>query len=317
MLPQIACAKSSSSRRGRWSLILGSLVLFALPTWFVAAQSQDAKPKPSDVTAAKKGPPEVKSATPAGVTEPLLSRTPHGSPTLTAVAAASSQTGSPQVEFFPELSKKEQGILQQLDMPTTFDFTDESLDGVRETIIQRHRFDILIDKVELEEESIALDATDITLKVNEIPLRSALNLLLGGKNLAYVIEDDVMKIITKTAYATDRLTRTYPVRDLMPDLPADDLPNFQSLMEAIKQGVTPGDWKDAPDSRPATTYPAPVAYVVPGETANAKPPPAPACTITMVPASGSLVIHQTWQGHDEVLKLLRSLRLAKNLSPRK
>ncbi len=292
MLPKIARLKSSSSRRGRWSLILGSLALFALPTWFAAAQSQDVKPKPVDAAG-------VKSASPATVTADA------------AAAAATAQTESLQVEFFPELSQKEKHIVEQLDLPTTFDFTDESLDGVRETVMERHGFDILIERDELEEESIASDAADLTLKVNEVPLRSALKLLLGRKNLAYVIEDDVLKITTQSAYANDRLTRIYPVRDLTDNKPDD----FQSLMEAIRQGVTPGFWKDT------SSFPAPAAaYTAPGtfgggvtgaqrkETTS---------TISMVPASGSLVIHQSWQGHDEVLKLLRALRKAKNLSPRK
>jgi hypothetical protein len=112
-------------------------------------------------------------------------------------------------------SKKEEKIVLELDKPTTFDFTDESLDGVRETIMERHGFDIVIDKTKLEEESIATDATDITLKVNEISLKNALKLLLDGKNLTYVIENEVMKITTKTDGILKRPLRVYNVGDLV------------------------------------------------------------------------------------------------------
>ncbi|MDB5340398.1 MAG: hypothetical protein JWN70_6017, partial [Planctomycetaceae bacterium] len=112
-------------------------------------------------------------------------------------------------------SKKEEKIVRELDKPTTFDFTDESLEGVRDTIVERHGFDIVIDKVKLEEESVATDATDITLKVSEISLKNALKLLLDSKNLTYVIENEVMKITTKTDGIAKRPLRVYNVGDLV------------------------------------------------------------------------------------------------------
>ncbi|MDB5335943.1 MAG: domain containing CoxE-like protein [Planctomycetaceae bacterium] len=112
-------------------------------------------------------------------------------------------------------SKKEEKIVRELDKPTTFDFTDESLDGVKDTIMERHGFDIVIDKAKLEEESVATDATDITLKVSEISLKNALKLLLDAKNLTYVIENEVMKITTKTDGIAKRPLRVSNVGDLV------------------------------------------------------------------------------------------------------
>ena len=81
--------------------------------------------------------------------------------------------------------------------------------------MERHGFDIVIDKAKLEEESIATDATDITLKVSEISLKNALKLLLDGKALTYTIENEVMKITTKTEGITKRPLRVYNVGDLV------------------------------------------------------------------------------------------------------
>jgi hypothetical protein len=270
MLPKIARLQPGSPSRGRWCLIVLSLALFALPTWFVDAQTPEAKTLPAQSQ------------------------------------ARSPQVDPPAVEFFPELSIKEQAIARKLDTPITFDFTDETLNGIQETIMDRHGFDIMFDKTNLEGESIATDAADVTVKVNEIPLRSALRLLLRTKKLAWVIEDDVLKITTETAYQGDRLTRTYPVRDLT----GDEVSDFQSLMEAIRQGVTPGSWNETPHPGSVPSLSAPAA---PSTTKGKMP----VSTISMVPATGSLVIHQSWQGHDEVLKLLRALRKAKKLSPGK
>ncbi|MES2792401.1 MAG: hypothetical protein V4719_22480, partial [Planctomycetota bacterium] len=110
-------------------------------------------------------------------------------------------------------SKKEEKIVRELDKPTTFDFVDESLDGVRDTIMERHGFDIVVDKAKLEEDSIATDATDINLKVSDISLKNALKLLLDQKNLTYIIENEVMKITTKTEGIGKRPLRVYNVGD--------------------------------------------------------------------------------------------------------
>lgn len=314
MLPKIARLKSGLPRRARWGLTVCSLALFALPTWFVAAQSEDVKLKPVAPAASKTTTTEVKSTGKSAASDAAaVSEQPATLSAVATDAAGTTQSAPSAVEFFPELSQKEQFILSELDKPTTFDFTDESLDGVREALMERHGFDILIDKAKLEEASVTTDATDLTLRVNEVPLRSALRLLLRGKNLAYVIEDDVMKITTEIAYATDRLTRTYPVSDLVADLPGADVPDFQSLMEAIRQGVTPGCWKESANWNSGAQYSAPIGPLTGGPQLGGG---GPVATISMVPASSSLVIHQTWQGHDEVLKLLRALRKAKKLSPR-
>ena len=280
MLQKIVRLKFSCSRRGLWSLILGSLALFALPPWFAMAQSQDDKPKSFKAAASKKLQTEVKPATKDG--------------TRNATTAAG-QLDRTQVEFYPEPSAKEKEIIRLLDMPATFTFTKESLVVVADTVMKQHGFDILIDEVKLPEQGVRMDAKDITLKVANMPLRSALRNMLQPKNLAYVVEDDVLKITTKVEYENVWLTRTYPVRDLAGVEPE----GYKSLMEAIKQGVTPGVWKDA------------VAASAAGANLRFHNN---TCTISIVPASGSLMIRHSWHGHDEVLKQLRALRKAKNLS---
>ncbi len=290
MLPQIARLNSPLSRRSRWSLVLGAIALLALPTWCVNAQSPDEKPE-------SKALPAPTPAAAAAV-EPTLS------PVAAKPAAGAGQSRPSAVEFLPRYSAQEQQIELELEKNTTLDFTDESLDGVRDTIMERHGFNIIIDKVLLEEDSIATDATDINLKVSEIPLRSALKLLLQPKRLTFVIEDSVLKITTGSVSVSQYLTRTYPVPDLVGEVTADfgdKTAQFKLLMEAIKLGVTPRAWMDAgltESGKPG----------MPGK--PAKPNDAVA-TISMVPASGSLVIRQSWEGHEEVLKLLRALRQAK------
>lgn len=247
MLPKIAMLNSGPSHCGRLSLVLCSLILFALPTWFVAAQSPGA-----DVVRTALSP--------------------------------------PLVEFLPPLSQAEQAIERELDSLTSFDFTDETLDGVREVLARRHKIDIIYDHPSLEFESESSESAVLTLKVNNIPLRSALKLLLQQPGLAFFVEDDVLKIVPDTGYGNGGGTRTYPVRDLV----GEDAVNYQLLMKAIQEGADPLSWKGA-------TIPEGSYYDKGSSFA----------TISILPASGSLVIRQTWDGHAEVLKLLRSLRQAK------
>jgi hypothetical protein len=72
---------------------------------------------------------------------------------------------------------------------------------------------IVIDERALEEEAISLDE-QITLQLQTpVSFRSALKLVLEPLNLTYVIEDEVMRITTKTNSAN--VTRVYPVGDLV------------------------------------------------------------------------------------------------------
>lgn len=204
---------------------------------------------------------------------------------------------APAVEFLPELSQAEQAIERELDSPTSFDFTDETLDGVCEVLRTRHKLNVLVDDhPSLESESESSETTHLTLKVDNIPLRSALKLLRQKRGWAFYVEDDVLKITPDTGYGNGGGTRTYPVRDLV----GDDAGNYELLIKAIQEGADPLSWKGA-------TIPEGSYYDKGSSFA----------TISMLPASGSLVIRQTWDGHAEVLRLLRSLRQAGNSSPRK
>lgn len=303
MLPRIARQNSGSPRTGRLLLIVCSAVLFALPTLLVKAQSpEEAGGKPGSKTTPAASPNKATSALAAGLLQ--AADKPADKPAVANVA----------VEFYPKLSKKEEKIATELENNTTFMFTDESLTGISETIMERHKLDIVIDQVKLEEESVAMDATDITLKVNEIPLRSALRLLLANKNLAYIVENDVLKITTKTHADNYRLTRIYPVRDLV----GADAADYLSLTDAIRQGVSPGSWKEVGTSGGMFGMMGGMGGGRGGRGGMAAPaaptggPPDQGYTISMVPASGSLVIRQSYEGHEEVLRLLRALRMAKN-----
>lgn len=301
MLPRIARLQPASSGRLRWSLVCCSLAIFALPTWTQQARSQfgggvksekkatekpaepkSTEPKPGESKSADPNPVEPKAANPNGADgfiQNLQAKIPLDGvrrPPLPPMAP-------PSVEFLPEPSDTEQTILNTLDEKVEFDFADESLKGVAEYLLERYKLQIVMDKIKLEEESIAIDATDITAKVSGISLRSGLNILFKPKNLAFIIDDEVIKVTTRTDAVLHLVTRTYPVRDLVGNVDVD----YRLLMAAIQQATgDPGkgvQWID-----------------IDGEGG----------TISILPATGCLVIRATMETHQEVMKLLRSLRTA-------
>ncbi|MDB5334610.1 MAG: hypothetical protein JWN70_229, partial [Planctomycetaceae bacterium] len=104
-------------------------------------------------------------------------------------------------------------IFAELSQPTTFDLTDETLDGVVKLLAAEHKLNVVVDKNELQKEGVFTAAATITLKVRDISLSNALKLILDSLNLGICVEDDVLKITTKaklSVSANRRSTRTYP-----------------------------------------------------------------------------------------------------------
>ncbi len=182
----------------------------------------------------------------------------------------------PVEEFLPPLSESEKKITAELDKPTEFDFVGTPLQDVVDFLKDKHSLEIQLDTKALEEAGVGSD-TPVSCKVKGISLRSALRLLLGRHDLAFVIQDEVL-LITSGEVADARLfTRTYPVGDLVVD---DD---YDGLIEAITSTVAPQTWDEVGG---------------PG-------------SLSTVKSAGSLVISQTRDVHEKVLQLLRSLRGAR------
>ena len=192
-------------------------------------------------------------------------------------AETKQSSADPQVEYLPRPSPVEVKILEALDQPTNLAFTDMPLQEAVNFLREQHKINIWMDENALREEGIET-TQPVTLQISNVTLRSALRLMLDPLNLTFLIEDEVLKITSKTKAGEKLLTRTYPVRDLCSE--AND---FENLTRAIQKTVANDTWSD-----------------VGGQG-----------SIVAVQASGSLVISQTSDVHAKILQLLRSLREAK------
>src|SRR5262249_21298594 len=103
-----------------------------------------------------------------------------------------------------DLSSKpaEEKIIKALNDPnnlTTLDFTGQPLNEVMDYIKDKHPEipAFIFDNAALKDAGIDPTTTLVTIKVNDISLRSALKLILSQFNLTYIIKDEVPLITTK------------------------------------------------------------------------------------------------------------------------
>jgi type II secretory pathway component GspD/PulD (secretin) len=108
----------------------------------------------------------------------------------------------------------EKEIERKLTTPITLSFQDAPLATVIDDLRTVHNVNIVVDTQAMQEDGISLDSP-VSIKLMEVSLRSALNLILHQCRLTWIIKDEVLQITTE-AHAKDRLKpTTYQVADLV------------------------------------------------------------------------------------------------------
>lgn len=213
--------------------------------------------------------------------------TPEDDPTAN-LANRSGQNGvrkTPAVTtpFLPALSVKEQRILAALADDADVEFVDTPLVDAVQYLSEVAKIPIIVDQSSLNDEGIPSDEP-VHLKVSSVTLRSALSLMLDDLGMTWVVEDEVLKITSKTKAREKQLTRVYPVADLI-DPHNDD--SFGELITAIQSSVPEATWEEVDGSGGAVN---PVSF------------------------TKSLVIRQSRKAHEGIVTLLDSLREAQKLA---
>src|SRR5262249_8598674 len=112
------------------------------------------------------------------------------------------------------LKESEREIQRKLATPVTMNFEGAPLKQVIEDLRDVNGINIVVDRPALQSEGIDLES-QVTIKLNKVSLKSALNLLLHQVHLTHVIKDEVLQITTE-AYARGKLIPvTYQVADLV------------------------------------------------------------------------------------------------------
>ncbi|MGD9632603.1 MAG: hypothetical protein AB7U97_04930, partial [Pirellulales bacterium] len=97
---------------------------------------------------------------------------------------------------------------------TGLDFTEEPLENVVNFLQDEYQIPIQLDEPALEDAGLTRDEP-VTIQLQNVTLRSALRLMLKGKQLTYIIRDEVMIITTPEEAELQLIAKVYPVADLV------------------------------------------------------------------------------------------------------
>ena len=148
--------------------------------------------------------------------------------------------------------------------PVSLHFEDASLANVSSFLAQAAGCSIVLDKLGLEEVGIS-PTQSITVNVDGISLKSALNLILKPHDLGYVFEDEVLKITSRERSEGSASTISYAVSDLLPGRrPGQkiDESTFQSLIELVTSTIAPDSWSTVGGSANIAAFPKTQSVIV-------------------------------------------------------
>jgi hypothetical protein len=152
-------------------------------------------------------------------------------------------------------------------------------------------------------ERLAKEPQKITLKIKDVPLESALKLILGGKKLAAVERKGMLVVVPQEDVETEVVVRVYDVRDLgalaPQDAPGPDL------------GLAPAGGDRVPPDAFRLTEPAPAAprsalVDIIRKQCGVSTWGGP--NVSIAHTNGMLIVAQTRRVHAEIQRLLALLR---------
>jgi type II secretory pathway component GspD/PulD (secretin) len=147
----------------------------------------------------------------------------------------------------PRRNEKEREIERKLSTPVTLNFTDAPLKTVIEDIRAFQGMNIFVDENALSGNGISLDRP-VTVKLDQVSLKSALALLLRPMHLTAIIKDEVLQITTEDNAKGGLVTSIYQVADLV--IPVQDFGTLGAQPSPVVTGT--------PTTGPVQTTPSPV-----------------------------------------------------------
>ena len=151
------------------------------------------------------------------------------------LATATAQTAPTKQIFYPALTKFEKEFQEKLNETVSAEFVDAALSDVITFYQDTTGINFVIFANVLGEEGLTTDEP-VNITVENISLKTALDLILDPLGLSYVADRDVV-IITSRSHAEDMLkTRVYPVGDLC-QTPIDYL-----MLESVIKNTRVGRW---------------------------------------------------------------------------
>lgn len=139
-------------------------------------------------------------------------------------------------------TEKAREIQRKLDAPISgIDYKETPLRQILDDLGNWNGINIVPDKPALEEAGLSLEQP-VTMKLEGVALKSALNLLLHQAHLTYQIKDEVLNITTEEHAKGKLAVRIHPVLDLV--MPVENSPAIgaSNVLKAVLEGkASPGD----------------------------------------------------------------------------
>ncbi len=137
----------------------------------------------------------------------------------------------------------EQAIRRSLSKPVKLDFKETPLDDVVEYLNRKAGIQIIIDRKALDDVGLGID-TPVTVRVDGIKLRSALDFMLGPHDLTWTIAHEVLLITTLEEAENMLPAKVYDVSDFPAyrNEQGQGVPDYDSLVEMIAACIEPTSW---------------------------------------------------------------------------
>jgi type II secretory pathway component GspD/PulD (secretin) len=130
-------------------------------------------------------------------------------------------------------SEREKEIESKLYAPVSMNFSDEPLGRAIEQLAAWNNINIYVDRPALVEEGVNLEQP-VSLRLDQVSLKSALILLLHQAKLTWIIKDEVLQVTTERAASGKLEQRAYEVADLVIPIPEfGDVTKQHPAMENI------------------------------------------------------------------------------------
>ena len=133
-------------------------------------------------------------------------------------------------------------IEQRLSAPFSFKYENQSLRSVIDEIRLKAHLNITTDSAALDDEKLSLDDVKVTEEVHELALRDGLAILLGKARLAFVVENNVVKVTTEKRSRGRMTAKVFHVMDLVTPIPEFAPAPYERLDTAMAsaKGTMPG-----------------------------------------------------------------------------
>ncbi len=137
--------------------------------------------------------------------------------------------------------KKQDELARKLLEPIDVAFFETPLQDVVFYLADKTGIEILIDDPALD--TLGLDRSiPITLKLHDVPLRTALDVILGEHELTFVTKDGVLSVTSQEEAENQLVTRVYNVQSLLrPDQPLESL---EAIVALVTSTVEPDSWAE-------------------------------------------------------------------------